>query len=131
MNIIKKWDKTGLLEGLRSADMKSCAILLEDVAHLLISKKDNNDPYATECWLNATCTKLEFIAGTLLPVCRRIFSEKLTYIPTAQKIYNSYNSFLITNNFNHLPPDLIYSGMIDKDEEIILKYMEHFKNTMI
>ncbi len=120
--IIEKWIKTGLLEELTESNIEPCANLLEDMGKLLISKQDANDSYNTEHWLNAKETKLEFFAGTLLSICRRLFNGNLPLrIPTAQQLYDDYNSFLIKNNFDFACAD------DDTDLKIVADYMKQLK----
>lgn len=64
--IVKKWEKTGLLEGIRNEfEKNSIAILLENQAKQLIDESSRTGTAAgSEEW-----------AGVALPLVRRIFSE--------------------------------------------------------
>jgi hypothetical protein len=62
----KKWDKTGLLEGLREREQHSMAVLLENQAQQLLAEasQTNANGQGSEEW-----------SGVALPLVRRIFGE--------------------------------------------------------
>jgi len=60
-----KWDKTGLLEGLKERDQHSMAVLLENQAQQLLS----------EATSTGTAANSEEWSGVALPLVRRIFGE--------------------------------------------------------
>ena len=60
-----KWDKTGLLEGLKERDQHSMAVLLENQAQQLLS----------EATATGTTAGSEEWSGVALPLVRRIFGE--------------------------------------------------------
>ena len=64
--IVKKWEKTGLLEGIKQDyEKQSIAVLLENQAKQLIDESSRTGTAAgSEEW-----------AGVALPLVRRIFSE--------------------------------------------------------
>tara|TARA_R110001592_G_scaffold87117_5_gene257297 strand:- start:21914 stop:23590 length:1677 start_codon:yes stop_codon:yes gene_type:complete len=65
-NLVRKWEKTGLLEGLASEmDRNGVATLLENQAKQLVK----------EASVNGTVSNSEEWAGVALPLVRRIFSE--------------------------------------------------------
>ena len=65
-NLVSKWDKTGLLEGLDSdVDKSNMAILLENQAKQLIE----------EATSTGTSANSEQWAGVALPLVRRVFAE--------------------------------------------------------
>ncbi len=65
-NLVRKWEKTGLLEGLTSEmDRNGVATLLENQAKQLVK----------EASVNGTVSNSEEWAGVALPLVRRIFSE--------------------------------------------------------
>ena len=61
-----KWDKTGLLEGMKDRDQHSMAVLLENQAQQLLqeSSQTNANGQGSEEW-----------SGVALPLVRRIFGE--------------------------------------------------------
>jgi hypothetical protein len=62
----KKWDRTGLLEGLKEREQHSMAVLLENQAQQLLSEasQTNQNGQGSEEW-----------SGVALPLVRRIFGE--------------------------------------------------------
>jgi len=60
-----KWDKTGLLEGLKERDQHSMAVLLENQAQQLLSEASQT----------GTAANSEEWSGVALPLVRRIFGE--------------------------------------------------------
>jgi hypothetical protein len=94
-NVIK-WEKTGLLQFLIGNQKEECANLLEDVGNLLIKKYQNN-----------TTPKSEMICGTILPITRKLFSENIKTIPTADWLYEDYINFVENHpELNPLNQDL-------------------------
>jgi hypothetical protein len=66
LQLEKKWEKTGLLEGIASeVDRKGMAVLLENQAKQLVSEVNNTGTGAND----------EQWAGVALPLVRRIFAE--------------------------------------------------------
>jgi len=66
LQLEKKWEKTGLLEGIASeVDRKGMAVLLENQAKQLVSEVNNTGTGASD----------EQWAGVALPLVRRIFAE--------------------------------------------------------
>ena len=60
-----KWDKTGLLEGLKERDQHQMAVLLENQAKQLLDEAN----------ATSTSTGNEEWSGVALPLVRRIFGE--------------------------------------------------------
>ena len=64
--LVSKWDKTGLLEGLKSdVDKSNMSVLLENQAKQLIEESS----------VTGTSTNSEQWAGVALPLVRRVFAE--------------------------------------------------------
>ena len=84
---IQKWEKTHLLDQL-SADKKvRCAMSLEEMANILMKKKAQN--------LNEVKGKnQEELGGELLPIVRRLYSQKIELMPTMKSLYEDYVAFL-------------------------------------
>ena len=83
--IVERWEKTGLLEGLTAMKKASCALSLEDLAQLLVKhSRVLNEMYGAK--------RAENINGTLLPIMRRLYEEKIKVIPSAAKLYEDYIS---------------------------------------
>ena len=81
--IVERWEKTGLLEGLTTMKKASCALSLEDLAQLLVKhSRVLSETYGAK--------RAEDINGTLLPIMRRLYEEKIKVIPSAAKLYEDY-----------------------------------------
>jgi hypothetical protein len=89
--IVRKWKTTRLLEELTSVQAVDCAILLEELTQLLIQNEKNKPPTISKI-------NVQQIAGTLLPIARRLFNEHLSLKPSAQFLYDDYVKFFVKTN---------------------------------
>src|ERR1039458_4931242 len=85
--ITEKWEKTGLLKHLTEDKKVRCAISLEEMTEILIRAKDKQ---LTEVKGKSS----EDIAGTILPIVRRLYNENIELMPTMQSLYEDYIHFL-------------------------------------
>lgn len=87
--IIKKWEKTGLLKELSAAKKINCAISLEKMENILVEKgKQLNEGTNTSQFF------VETIAATLLPIIRRLYNEDIKLMPSMAELYKDYLNFL-------------------------------------
>jgi len=108
-----KWEKTGLLKHLRLNKKNECADLLESTADILI-KKSNGGKNITP--------RSEMIASTLLPIVRRLYSEKINSMPTAVWLYDDY---LVYINSGHNPMDADMNFVPDPENNCCEMYVKN------
>ena len=83
--IVKRWEQSGLLEGLTTTKKTSCAISLEDLAQVLVKNtKKLNETYGAR--------GAETINCTIIPIMRRLYGEKINTIPSAKELFEDYVS---------------------------------------
>jgi hypothetical protein len=120
MTLIEKWKPTGLLDELDEQKSEKCAFVLEKIAMILISNEnilnENFKIYATE-----ERSPANFIAGTLIPIIRKLIDSEIKYIPHYKFIYSEYLSFL--KNHSDLA-FAIYDP--DGEEEVCKIFCEYF-----
>lgn len=84
--LVWKWGQTGLLELLSPTKKKKCADSLEKMALVLVKKYSGHETPESAS-----------ICGTLLPVVRRLYDERVKTLPTASWLHNHYVKYLKSN----------------------------------
>lgn len=94
--ITEKWDKTGLLEGLSEDKKSDCAQSLEEITQILINNSRGLDKSAESfnAKLKGGDSPTSYVAGTILPIVRVLYGEKIKQIPTMQHLFDDYVKFL-------------------------------------
>lgn len=106
LNILSKWEETGLLQGIVPEMKEMVASGLESLASLLSKDSDFESEELKE-----------FFMGTVLPVYRRLVtSEK---VPEVYPLYSHYKLWLTATIKN----TSVWSSEEDPEMYFILKYM--------
>lgn len=103
-NITDKWEKTGLLQGLKGPDKTRLAEWLENTSVVLME-------HMTEDKLSAG--KTELLMNTIFPVARRLFSSGFRFDPLV--MFNEYCQFIdyLHINLEFVTPE-IEEGLVEK-----------------
>jgi len=81
--ITDKWKSSGLLDFLKGKKQENeCAIMLENITNLIIIKAGNKPT-----------KKTQFIAGTLIPITRRMYDGGIRSFDS-ENLYSEYEKFL-------------------------------------
>jgi hypothetical protein len=84
--IVEKWEKTHLLDELSASKKTNCAISLEEMAQLILRK-------AKQIKEEKEKRVIQELAGELLPIVRRLYSQNIKLMPKMEQLYEDYVKF--------------------------------------
>jgi hypothetical protein len=128
--IVERWEKTGLLEGLDGTNKSECATSLQKCAELLIGEKNEYMKQIDEAVEGEGSEG--FYAGYILPIMRRIYDDK-SEAPKARSkplewLMEDFGEY--AKRMYHVYKDLEKYHEVDGAAEFVHGYMMHLNSVL-
>ena len=113
------WSKTGLLEGIQENRMDAAAKFLNEITLDLLSKEPKVG--------TPEHTRIEHIAGMVIPIGRRLFDKDYPTLPDPKKLVENFSNFF--DEKQDLFEDLKTTPAQDYEHEFVELYLTSYEPT--